>query len=164
MILDTATYTDIPDLAHMVRMFGIESHRDASKFHFEKAYQSLFRMVEDPNVTILVLRDGPKIGAMAILNTDAVFSLESAAYLYVFYVAPDYRGAGVGRTMVEGVLQACRELEVSHIYASSTAGFDDGGNNEKLFTNLFGKYGFKPLGTCMYKAMNIGPEGIDKNV
>lgn len=157
MIVEEARYLDLPDIVFLLGEFAKESHRGPDGFNHDKAYHSLFRMMEDPDIVILVARDGTKIAGISILSIDSVFEIYSQAYFYIFYVHPDFRGTDTARWLVARSVSESLFRGVAHLYVTSTAGFSDGGKNEKLFTNLFKKFGFSTLGTCLHKDLTEIP-------
>jgi ribosomal protein S18 acetylase RimI-like enzyme len=62
-----------------------------------------------------LLVGSPPVGAALIRFREAVFHDKLDAYLEELYVAPDHRGDGLGRALLEGVLETARELGARRI-------------------------------------------------
>ena len=68
----------------------------------------------------------------------------------MFFVHPDYRGQKISRALVESVVNVANMNDAKVIYSSCLSGIGD--KNNKLYVNLWKKFGFKELGTCMIRS------------
>lgn len=68
----------------------------------------------------------------------------------MFYVRPKHRATGLSRMMVKAIDGLCKNHgNVGAIYTSCASGVSE--RNNKLYRNLYKKFGFQVLGTEMVK-------------
>jgi len=72
------------------------------------------RMLERGEMTILLAGDGPD-GIAELRFRSSVWTGELDAYLEELYVAPERRGEGLGRALLEAAMQAARDAGATHI-------------------------------------------------
>jgi ribosomal protein S18 acetylase RimI-like enzyme len=70
-------------------------------------------MEKDAGTFLLV--GSPPVGIALVRFREAVFHDKLDAYLEELYVAPDHRGHGLGRALLEGVLDTARERGAGRI-------------------------------------------------
>lgn len=88
--------------------------------------------------------DGKVVGVVAFYFLNSYYK-EKEGDIIIFYVHPDYRGTGVARALVGIVEKISKELDAAVVYTTSGSGM--GRKNDKLYSNLFKKFGFEELGT-----------------
>jgi ribosomal protein S18 acetylase RimI-like enzyme len=72
------------------------------------------RMLEEGDMTVLLAGDGPD--AIAELRfRRSVWELATDAYLEELYVAPDLRGQGIGRALLNAAMDLARERGATHM-------------------------------------------------
>lgn len=96
-----------------------------------------------------VAMDGENLAGFAFMFMGRTFYKEIEADCEMFFVLPEYRGKGTARALVEAILNAAETAGAKLIYSSGQSGI--GEVNQKLWHNLWGKYGFEQLGTIMWR-------------
>lgn len=99
------------------------------------------------NEAEVILFTAPDIIGISVCHTYKTYYIEWEGYLEYFYVKKEFRGTGVSRLLVEASLNLMKKNGARIIYADSASGISE--ENDKLWKNLFGKYGFKHLGSTM---------------
>lgn len=97
---------------------------------FDKSYHSIFFLY--PEHTFVAIDQGRIVGGM---NADVYSAKVRIGYLGWLYVAPDYRGSGVGRLLLDAVLDYLED-EVDEICGCIE------GDNPSSFKNLANRDGF----------------------
>lgn len=93
--------------------------------------------------------NGEVVGVIAFYFVNTFYKQKECDVI-MFYVHPDYRGSGLSRDFTKILDGVCKELgNVGVAYTTSGSGME--GNNNALYTNLFKKIGFKPLGSELIK-------------
>ena len=99
---------------------------------------------------VLIAEDGEKAIGFCVLSAGRTFYDDIEADVEMFFVLPEYRGSGVSREMIKNVVAAADMNGAAVIYSSCLSGI--GEKNDSLWKNLWGKYGFKQLGTIMMRS------------
>ena len=134
---------DVVFLCELVEEFIIESGLEFT-YNYGKAYDLLLDTIDNKKVFILLCDGKYEIEGVAILQFESTFYDENVAYLHTFYVRPKYRGTKVARMLVDNMVQITENVGAKYFYTSSTAAISS--RVDKLFGNLFKKFGFKELG------------------
>jgi ribosomal protein S18 acetylase RimI-like enzyme len=79
-------------------------------------------LLESGEITVLLGGEGPD-GLCLLRFHRSIYSGEPDAYIQELYVAPDTRGRGMGRALLEAAMDAAREAGATHI--DLTTGEDD---------------------------------------
>lgn len=141
--LSFATYADIEDIENLLypHYFEESTYSDLT-YDPEMTRKTITSWI--PETCILARVDGVLVGVLAMYFTRTYYK-EYEGDVVIFYVHPDYRGAGVGRGLVNALKEVSDKLGAAVVYTSSGSGM--GEENNKLYTNLFKKVGFEELGT-----------------
>jgi len=107
--------------------------------------------VPDMYETYIAESDKGLLGVMILLFSSSFFKGEECDVEF-FYVAQNARGTGVSRALVEKCVEIKKDRGLNIIYAGCHSSFDDSGKNDKMFKNLFMKYGFEVTGTNLHLA------------
>lgn len=99
------------------------------------------------------------VGVVIGLVTWSFFK-ENEADIDLFYVDPAYRGTWVGRHLVDAVIKFCESRNCALIYTACAGMFDDSGKNDRLYVNLFRRFGFEETGTMVHKIIGDRNNGI----
>jgi len=94
---------------------------------------------------VVAYKDGKPVGFMVWYFIKTVFE-EQEADLVMFFVMPKERGTGLSRDLAKIFDEDCKAGGVKAAYNGSSSGVSD-----KLYHNLFAKYGFDVLGTELVK-------------
>lgn len=101
------------------------------------------------DLAFVAIADGKVVGFVAagLMRT---FYKEPEMDIDMFYVLPDYRATGISRVLAKVIVEIADKFNVGAIYTSCLSGIDD--SNDKLYQNLWKKYGFQKLGTVMLRS------------
>jgi GNAT superfamily N-acetyltransferase len=84
-----------------------------------EATDVLWKRLHDPNEPMFVLgayRDGKLIGIVHYLFHRSCWTTGDYCYLQDLFVAPDVRGGGAGRALIEAVYEAAHAAGASRVY------------------------------------------------
>lgn len=102
-------------------------------------------------VTFFITENGIKICGVVIVCAGKSWFKGREADIDFLYVLPEYRGKGVSRLLVEAAVSWAMDAEdINILYCGCHSRFEDGGKNDKMFTNLFKKFGFEVTGTNLH--------------
>lgn len=90
--------------------------------------------------------DGKLVGFGAIVIATEFFN-EREADIDKFYVQPKYRGTGIARMLAESLIKLAIANDARVIYALCGSGINE--KNDKMFENLWKKFGLKKTGCLM---------------
>jgi N-acetylglutamate synthase-like GNAT family acetyltransferase len=90
--------------------------------------------------------DGKLVGFGAIVIATEFFN-EREADIDKFYVQPKYRGTGIARMLAESLVKLAIANDARVIYALCGSGINE--KNDKMFENLWKKFGLKKTGCLM---------------
>lgn len=141
--LSFATYADVDDIVNILYpgYFEESTYSDLT-YDPEMTKRTVIDWISEPCVIARV--DGKLAGIVAMYFV-RTFYKETECDVIMFYVAPEYRGTGVARGLVNALTMISDKEGAAIIYTTSGSGMT--GSNNKMYTNLFSKFGFKGLGT-----------------
>ena len=139
---------DLPFLIPMFRRFVQETGLPFT-FDVEATIFHITVLMESDDAIALIEDDDGIITGVILGSVEKDCCRELCAYVIKMYVEVEFRGLGTARALVEAFQDEAKKLGASIIFASSTAGMGD--RVEKLYVNLFGRYGFVTLGRVLYK-------------
>lgn len=99
-------------------------------------------------LTLVAKIDGRPVGVL-VARVGRSFFQELECDIEMFYLVPEARGTGISRNLIEKIIDLGKSLGVKLFYTSCLSGM--GQENEKLFVNLWSKFGFKMLGVVMIR-------------
>lgn len=86
----------------------------------DEIYRTSFARLVDPAVTdyhgLLALRDGAPVGLVHYIFHRHGWQIEDVCYLQDLYVAPEARGIGAGRVLIEAVYAAADAAGRPNVY------------------------------------------------
>ena len=134
---DAAREQDLPQLVELLGLLFAQEADFAPDA--EKQRRALELILGDPAVgRVFVARDGNRVAGMAsLLFTPSTAEGGKAAWLEDLVVRPEYRGRGVGTSLVEHVIAQARGEGVSRITLLTDA---DNAGAQRLYRSL----GFSP--------------------
>ena len=148
MTIRPATVEDFGALRALAQAFIAESGLPGG-YGLDRTERSIRRILDEKRIPILVAeRENTVIGGI-IATIEAAWTVDPWCYVQVFYVRPDWRATYVARDLVEALCRTADAAGCAATFAASTAAA--GGKVDMLFTNLFAKYGFRPLGPTMVR-------------
>jgi ribosomal protein S18 acetylase RimI-like enzyme len=101
-----AEVADAPEVARLLHDFNTEFGDPTPGV--EALTGRVAQLLADGEITVLLGGEGPD-GIAVIRLRPALWSEGLDAYLEELYVAPDLRGQGIGRALLEGAMDAARE-------------------------------------------------------
>jgi len=145
-IIRPATPADLPELGRLGAMLVAEHHAfDPQRFlapsrRTAASYASfLGTQLDEPNVLVLVAEDGgTTIGYVygGVEDYDYMSLRGPAGIVYDIIVDPQHRGRGVGRTLLDALLERFKERGMTQVVLSTAEGNAAG-------QRLFEKAGFR---------------------
>ena len=143
MSVRLATSADIPAVLAMAEVFVGESSYGMA-FDQQRSAEYLAMLIDRPDVLVLI-DDDVQSGVIASVCHD--WCAQPCCYVEKLFLMPAARGTGVARSLVAAVVEFARQHDCSHVFSTATAGL--GEQVEKLFTNLFRKFGFSGCGQTL---------------
>lgn len=127
------------------RLRGLREHADAFTSSFEEASRqplvdSSMRLAATSNEKLWGAFVGGEMAGMVGLNRETRLKNRHKATLVSMYVAPEYTGRGIGRTLVDTVLQDARTTGLELIILTVT-------DSNRQAIALYEKAGFSSFGT-----------------
>lgn len=148
-IIRKAQLEDLPSLLLILRRFAAETQLPLT-FDDEIAHHHILEIIDREDFIFLVEDDGNRLITGIIIGcVSRDFCVETCAYITKMYVEAPLRGWGTSRAMLEEFHEQAKLLGASVVFASSTAGMGD--RVEKLYVNLFERYGYTVLGRVLVK-------------
>ena len=143
-----ATLADLNQIIDMTIPYhyeaGVNAGRELSR---DRILQTFYGAITNDGWTTLV---DDKLTSILIAYENYSFYDTPEMDIDFFYVSPESRATGVSRELVEEIIKIARERKVSVLYCGCHSYMADGGTNDRLFSNLFKKYGFKETGTNLH--------------
>lgn len=145
-MIKVATEDDIGGLLIMAKEF-IEDSDLPYEYDGEASLNTFMTFIEHPETFVLVAKEGEIYQGLLMGAVDKEFTKEYSAYITKFYIRAEFRGSGLSRKMVEAFEDEAKDAVV--IYTAATAKM--GERVEKMYVNLFRKFGYERLGQTMVK-------------
>jgi ribosomal protein S18 acetylase RimI-like enzyme len=150
-----ATADDIPQLVDVGTEFFVESNffGDLTIDKVQGAGTFGYLIAAEDNHILVAMDEGKLVG---FISFDVVrfYTVEPVSHMFLFYVIPEYRKTLLGRELLQKALEVAAAHGSKRFYASSTAGFNDGGKTNKRLLNLYRRFGFEELGCFVMKGIN----------
>lgn len=119
-------------------------------FSRSNALEHITLLLNHPDVeAILSYKDGKLAGFAGIRRYNDAHH-EYLGDVMKLYVMPEFRGKGIGRELFSEIVEWFDDNDcvISFVEGAAAIG------NDKMFANLAGKFGYKPLGTCLARLKN----------
>lgn len=146
--------THISEILRMGALFYDESNFEKGGYDPEQFEHILSVMMEgDSHHIIMALSFETPVGFI-IFDISRHYTKYNMACMYLLYVDKDQRVYGAGAELIRKATQYCKTMGCKYFYSSSSAGFDDGGRNEKVLRNIYKKQGFEDNGFFMRKELS----------
>lgn len=145
MIVEPACLADLVEIIDIVGEYFHETAFTNMTFDRTNAGELVNYWLE--NGKTWVVREEGKIVALCVMTFQKTFFTELVANNEILYVAPEFRGAGIGRKFVNAMIKIAKSENVKAIYSSCLSGVSEKNNN--LYKNMLVKQGFVTLGTCL---------------
>lgn len=138
-----ATYDDIDAVESLCREFAEQSmYGKVMTYSRENALEC----IKNWSSILVAEIDGKLVGFGAIVIATEFFN-EREADIDKFYVQPKYRGTGIARMLAESLVKLAIANDARVIYALCGSGINE--KNDKMFENLWKKFGLKKTGCLM---------------
>lgn len=115
------------------------------KLYKDKLIEDLWFLFNNAQSDIIVSYDNDILAGFALIHKDELFSLRPVGLLNKFYVRKSFRGTQHGRLLTKECVGWFDDNGIIDSFVTSTAGIGE----NKQFENLFRKYGFTIIGSCM---------------
>lgn len=112
--------------------------------------QYINQMINHPDSAVLVHVEQDKAVGACVVNRSRDFWEEYSGNILHFYVIPEYRKTGVGRSIIKEAVQWFDEHECNVSFAGAHAGI----GQDKLFVNLLSKFGYESRGSLLIRKGN----------
>jgi len=149
-----AGYDEMDAILDLSERFFVESnYADHLTFDRIKLRSNLFCAWQNrPRdfITFVLMTDEREPAGFAHVRREDVFTVECVGELYQFYILPNHRGRGAARMLRDACQVRFDAWGCRISYVECGSGLD-AGKNDKLFFNLWGKIGYKFLGTALFK-------------
>lgn len=119
MSVRRATPDDAPDVGRLLHDFNAEfgDETPGAAVLAERARE----MLATEEIFVLLGGDGPDGIALLCIRRQ-IFTGEPDAYLQELYVAPDRRGQGLGRALLDAAMELARERGATHFELTTSTG------------------------------------------
>lgn len=144
-----ATLSDLDNIIEFTKPYYEESVHYKKLTYSEAACRRTLAGWLNHSHVIVVERD--EIVGVGVVTIGQTCYEELEAEMNLFYVSKDYRGKGVSRLLAEAITEFAKLHKVRIIHASNMSGME--GNNDKLWINLFRKYGYQVIGTTLARIL-----------
>ena len=150
MKLVTITRDNIDQMMKLAVEFFYESDNRDLTLDAELYKNSLLDVVDYPLHKILMVTDDDgDPGGYIIFYATREYTVEMIGEVYHFFVSHRYRGTVASRTLINAAMDQYKEWGVKRGYVEIASGIDE--INDKIFINLWGKFGYKKSGFMMTK-------------
>jgi GNAT superfamily N-acetyltransferase len=148
--IEKATYRDVNQIQDL--MYPIYFNESAySDFEYDPV-RTRMTITTWLSGLCFVAKDKNKIAGVFSMYFAQTFYKHLETDVEMFFVHPDYRGTQVARLLVDEMVRQSDMAGSKIIYTACASGINE--KNNKLYTNLFKKFGFKELGTEVMRVSN----------
>ena len=110
---------DAPEVARLLHDFNTEFSEPTPGVAF--LTDRTGRLMADGEITVLLAGDPPE-GIAVLRFRPSLWAYPLDAYLEELYVAPEQRGRGLGRALLEATMETAREAGAGHIDLGTSEG------------------------------------------
>lgn len=142
-----ANEMDIPNITLMLNEYAKEAKQGVKrKIVTSKVtdYIKKYMFHPDGRVYVAYMKDGGDPCGMLFASVQDFVFKERDASIDIHYVMPKYRGSDASRCLVEVAMREFERGGIGDVYTASESGMGD--INNKLYENLYFKYGFEYAG------------------
>lgn len=109
--------------------------------------ENTLEMIRDwQYIVIIETLDGVPAGFCS-LNVCHTYYVQKEGDVDKFYIVPEFRGTAASRILAGYVVKLAKALDAKVVYALCGSGISE--KTDRLFHNLWAKFGFKKLGVLM---------------
>lgn len=146
--LSVATIYDIEPIEELLKEYMAESTYNGLTYCKDGTVNMILSWLNEG--FFFIVKDGEKVVGLAVMALMKTFYKELEADVDMFFIHPDYRGTGASRMLVDNIVQNAEANNCKVIYTACLSGISD--KNNKLYKNLWGKFGFRELGTVLIRS------------
>lgn len=115
------------------------------------------QMMDDFDTHVVVAYDDKNtIVGYNVFTFDRNCSIQEVAMGIWFYVMPEHRNRQVSQMLLDEEEKICQNRGIGLSFTSSTAGFSDNGRNERAYTRMRVRNGYRQLGTILVRRYSHG--------
>jgi len=152
-VIREADWADIPQIIDAGALFYQESNFDPGGFDPVQFAYRIGQMYSSEEDTILVAVHDGKVVGFIMFDTTRHYTTYLVSHMFLFFVLPAARRLGAGPALVKAATLFSQDRGAKYFYGSSSAGFNDGGRNERGLTALYKRQGFKENGLFFRKEL-----------
>jgi len=116
-----------------------------------KSYQARLKNITPP-LSFLVLYDSFPVGMVSLKEHDIISRKDLCPWLSSLYVIPEYRGRGIGSSLIATLTDRARDLGFNSLYLFL------GNSNQEYLENLYQKKGW------LYLTDTMDNDGCDTKI
>lgn len=143
----------MPELVGIGEEFLAETDREELTYDPELVASVMLDMImREPHV-VLVCEIDDRMAGLISFSVRRLYSREPAAYQYMFYVLPEYRGRTVaGSALLNQALRRAHSMGAVRFYGTNGAHVDP--EAEQRLANLYKNSGFSDYATCFVRELD----------
>jgi GNAT superfamily N-acetyltransferase len=111
-------------------------------------------MLDSDFHTLIAYAEDGSIAGYNVFAFERNCSVEEVVLGVWFYVLPQHRRSQCSQMLVDAELKICKDRGAMLNFTSSTAGFSDNGCNERAYTGMRVRNGFRKLGTFLVRELS----------
>lgn len=149
--IERATYADVDDIqCLMFPTYFKESTYSGLDYDPVRTRMTITDWINE--ICFVAKSKDRVVGVFSMFITQTFYKQKECDVL-MFFVHPDYRATGVSRMMVNELNKQADLNGAAVTYTACASGISN--KNNKLYTNLFKKFGFDMLGTEVVRFSNV---------
>lgn len=145
-----ARLDDVPQILKFIEPYHEESMFNGwRKLDWDTMHETIYMCVAS-DWEVLLAVDGENIAGILIAYASKSFYKHPDMDVDFFYVGKEYRGTKAARLLVAEIVKIAKQQNITMLYCGCHSNMADGGLNDKLYVNLFRKFGFEVTGTNLH--------------
>ena len=145
-----AVASDLDRFADIIKEAINETSYDFG-FNFDNSRKHIWEYIVTQETDVLFIEHDEQVVAIALVAESLEFHERPLCYVGKFWVSQRGRSLGLGRHLVNAVLDWAESRKCSHTFITATAGLAD--REQRLFVNLMKRTGFVESGVVLFKVM-----------
>lgn len=144
----SASLSDLEHLLDIAVEFFHESNNEEGGLDLPLYRVRLIEALEDLSYDTIIVLDGDRIVAYAVIFWVRDFTLKRIGEMVSFYVRPEYRGKDVSRMLRDAIENRWDDWGCFRSFVEAASGIK---NSVGLFSNLWKKAGYETAGVILMK-------------
>jgi ribosomal protein S18 acetylase RimI-like enzyme len=117
--IERALETDLPSITSLLAEL-MEAMTDTESFDIEQAVQNCRSLIRSPEQYVLVARKGDNVlGFVNFSTRKTMMHRALSALIDELVVSKNYRGLGIGKQLIQAVVDECRKLGCCEVEVST---------------------------------------------